>query len=58
LFNHGENAAEVEFAQTLKRQAVNVREFVPGETRKAEGNQFTVKTEVQPQAVRIYRIDY
>jgi TonB family protein len=53
LFNHGENAAEVEFAQTLKRQAVNVREIVTGETRKAEGKQFTVKTEVQPQAVRI-----
>jgi hypothetical protein len=31
---------------------------VTGETRKTEGKQFTVKTEVPAQAVRIYRIDY
>ena len=32
LFNHGEKAAEVEFAQTLARPAANVREIVTAET--------------------------
>jgi hypothetical protein len=58
LFNHGEKAAEVEFMETLGRPAANVREIATGETRKTEGKQFTVKTEVPAQAVRIYRIDY
>ena len=57
LFNHGEKAAEVEFAQTLERPAVNVREIVTGETWKTEGKRF-MKTGVPAQAVRIYRIDY
>jgi hypothetical protein len=58
LFNHGEKAAEVEFAETLERPAVSVREIVTGETRQADGKQFAVKTEVPAQALRIYRIDY
>jgi beta-galactosidase len=58
LFNHGEKAAEVEFAEILQRSAVNVREIVTGETRQAKGKQFAVKAEVPAQAVRIYRIDY
>jgi len=58
LFNHGEKAAEVQFRETLGRPAANVREIVTGETRKTEEKQFTVKTEVPAQAVRIYRIDY
>jgi hypothetical protein len=58
LFNHGEEAAEVVFAETLERPAVRIREIMTGETRKAAGKQLEVKTEVPPQAVRIYRIDY
>ena len=58
LFNHGEKAAEVEFAEILQRSAVNVREIVTGETRQAKGKQFAVKADVPAQAVRIYRIDY
>jgi beta-galactosidase len=58
LFNHGEKAAEVEFAETLERPAVSLREMVTGETRQADGNRFAVKTEVPGQALRIYRIDY
>jgi len=58
LFNHGEKAAEVEFAEELERPAGNVREIVTGETRKAEGKRFVVKTEVPALGLRIYRIDY
>ncbi len=57
LFNHGEKAAEVEFAQTLARPAANVREIVTAETWETEGKRF-MKTGVPAQAVRIYRIDY
>ena len=58
LFNHGEKAAEVEFAEELERPAGNVREIVTGETRKVEGKRFAVKTEVPALGVRIYRIDF
>jgi len=58
FFNHGEEKAEVEFAEELERPAARVREIVTAETRKAEGKRFAVKTEVPAQAVRIYRIDY
>ena len=58
LFNHGEKMAEVEFATYLARPTVNVREILTGETTKVEGKRFSVKTEVPPQAVRVYRIDY
>jgi glycosyl hydrolase family 42 (putative beta-galactosidase) len=57
LFNHGEKAAEVEFAEELERPA-GVREIVTGETRKAEGKRFALRTEVPGEAVRVYRIDY
>jgi hypothetical protein len=42
----------------VERPAASVREIVTGETRKAEGKRFAVKTEVPAQTVRIYRIDY
>ncbi len=58
FFNHGETMAEVEFVGELARPAVSVREILTGATLKAEGKRFSVKTEVQPQAVRVYRIDY
>jgi beta-galactosidase len=58
FFNHGEKTAEVEFTEELERPARNVREIVIGETRKVEGKRFTVKTEVQALAVKIYRIEY
>jgi beta-galactosidase GanA len=58
LFNHGEKAAEVELAEELERPAAGVREIVTGETRKAEGKRFALRTEVPGEAVRVYRIDY
>jgi hypothetical protein len=58
LFNHGEKVAEVEFVSELTRPAVNAREILTGETLKVEGKRFVVKTEVPPQAMRIYRINY
>jgi len=50
--------AEVEFVSELTRPAVNAREILTGETLKVEGKRFVVKTEVPPQAMRIYRINY
>lgn len=58
LFNHGEKAAEVEFAEELERFVAGVQEIVKGEKRKDVGKRFAVKAEVPAQAVRIYRIDY
>ena len=58
LFNHGEKAAEVEFAEELGSAATRVREIVTGQTVKASGTGFQVKTEIPAQAVRVYRIDY
>jgi len=37
----------------LRRPAASVPEIVTGETRKAEGKRFAVKTEVPAQAARI-----
>jgi beta-galactosidase len=58
FFNHGEWAAEVEFAEELEWPAGNVREIVTGETQQVMGKRFAVKTEVPALGVRIYRIDY
>jgi hypothetical protein len=58
FFNHGEKAAEVEFAEELERAAGNAREIMIGEKRKVEGKRFAVKTEVPALGVRIYRIDF
>jgi len=58
LFNHGDTPASVDFSETLPRAAARVREIISGENQEPEGNRFSVKTEVPPQAVKIYRIDY
>ena len=58
LFNHGEKAAEVEFAEELGRPATRVVEIEGGEGLKTAGKHFAVKTEVPAQAVKVYRIDY
>jgi hypothetical protein len=58
LFNHGEKAAEVEFAEELERPGGKVLEIVTGKTRKVEGKRFAEKMEVPALGVRIYRIDY
>jgi hypothetical protein len=58
LFNHGEKAAEVEFAEELGSAATREREIIMGQTIKPSGTGFHVKTQVPAQAVRVYRIDY
>lgn len=58
LFNHGEKAADVEFAEELGHGASRVREVVTGQPVEASGTTFQVKTQIPPQAVRVYRIDY
>ncbi len=58
LFNHGGSPAPVDFSETLPRPATRVRELISGENRKQQGNNFSVKIEIPPQAVKIYRIDY
>lgn len=58
LFNHGENAARVDFAEELEKPAATVREIISGSAQPANGKQFAVKTEVAPHAVKIYRVDF
>jgi beta-galactosidase len=58
LFNHGEKVAQVAFTEELERPAVVAREIISGEKQMAEGRKFSVATEIPPQAVRIYRIEY
>jgi len=57
LFNHGEKAAQVEFWENLEHPAKHIQELISGAVSPAEGSRFAVKTEVAPQAVKIYRID-
>jgi beta-galactosidase len=58
LFNHTEKTAQIEFAEKLQNPAANVQELISGAAETKSGNTFSVKTEVPPQAVKIYRIDY
>jgi len=58
LFNHGDKAAHVEFAEELPRPAVYVGEIITGEAQKSEGARFSVSADVPGESVRIYRIDY
>jgi hypothetical protein len=58
LFNHGEKAAEVDFAEQLEHPAVRVREIVTEGPVVSSGKRFQVRATVPPQAVRIYRVDY
>jgi hypothetical protein len=58
LFNRGEKSAEVEFTEQLAHPPTRARDIVNGETVGTSGQRFQVKTQVQAQAVKIYRIDY
>jgi beta-galactosidase len=58
LFNHAETPAKIEFMETLEKPAVKVREIISSDSLKSEGKRFSISTEVPPQAVRIYRIDF
>jgi beta-galactosidase len=58
LFNHGENPAEVEFAEELPRPATRVMALGTAESPAPAGKRFALKTELPPQSVGIYRIDY
>jgi beta-galactosidase len=58
LFNHGEEAAQVEFTRTLEKPASAIHEIVTGQAQQPALSTFTVRTELLPQSVKIYRIDY
>jgi hypothetical protein len=58
LFNHGDAAAHVEFAETLPRPGFALREIITGQSEKFDEKRFSVSTEIPTQSVRIYRIDY
>ena len=58
LFNHGEEAAQVEFTRTLEKPASAIHEIVTGQAQQSTLSTFTVRTELLPQSVKIYRIDY
>ena len=58
FFNHSEKAATVEFSRELEKPASNVREIITQQNINIVGTHFSVKTEVPPESVRVYRIDY
>jgi beta-galactosidase len=58
LFNHSDKAAAVEFGRELEQPASRVREIVTDQAIQATGRALSLKTEVPPQTVRIYRIDF
>ena len=58
VFNHGEKPAQVRFSRILERPVSDVRELMTRMTVSAQGTQLRLETEVPPQSVRVYRIDY
>jgi hypothetical protein len=58
FFNHSEEAAVVAFRRELEKPPSSIREIMTDQKITATGKTFSVKTEVPPQSVRIYRIDY
>jgi hypothetical protein len=59
LFNHGEKAARVEFAEEFERRPGSDQEIVAGSPDgKFDGKRFFVNTELPAESVRIWRLDY
>jgi hypothetical protein len=58
IFNHSEKPAAVEFSRELEKPAARIREIMTDQRITPVGNPFSVKLEIPPQSVRIYRIDY
>jgi beta-galactosidase len=58
LFNYSEKPAAVEFSRDLDQPASGIREIMTDQKITAAGKSFSIKTEIPPQSVRIYRIDY
>jgi len=48
----------VEFSRELEKPVSNVREIMTQQNISGVGTHFSVKTEVPPESVRVYRIDY
>ena len=58
LFNHGENESGSGVCDGTGAARGGVQEILTGETPKIAGKRFAIGTEVPPQAVRVYRINY
>ena len=58
FFNHSEKAAAVEFSRDLETSPSAIREIMTDQKISSAGRNLTLNTEVPPQSVRIYRIDY
>ncbi|HTM37770.1 MAG TPA: beta-galactosidase [Terriglobales bacterium] len=58
IFNHSENPSAVEFSRDLEKPASGIREIMTNQRLPVAGKTFSVKLEIPPQSVRIYRIDY
>ena len=58
FFNHWDKPASVEFSRELDKPAAGIREIMTDQKITATGKTFSVKLEIPPQSVRIYRIDY
>ncbi len=58
LFNHADRPTSVEFAEDLPKATTRVQEIISGQIQPNTGKRFAVKTDLPPQSVRVYRIDY
>lgn len=58
FFNHSETAASVEFSRKLEAAPSEIREIMTDRKVAATGKTFSVRLDIPPRSVRIYRIDY
>jgi len=58
FFNHSEKPAAVEFSRELEKPASGIREIMTAQKITPSGKTLSIKTEIPPESVRIYRIDY
>jgi hypothetical protein len=58
FFNHSDKPAAIEFSRELEKPTAGIREIMTDQKITATGKTFSVKLEIPPQRVRIYRIDY
>lgn len=58
LFNHSDKPVPVEFRRGLEKPAARFQEIVTGQTLPMIGKDLQIRTEVAPQSVRIYRVDF
>ncbi len=58
FFNHGDKSAAVEFSRELESPATSIREITKDQNVATQGRTFRIQTELAPESVNVYRIDF